>query len=418
MSEAQWKRWDAVARLGAGKLTMAEAARVLGLSVRQVRRIRRAVERAGQGGLQHGNHGQVPVNRLRAAVRKRILRLRRQKYRDFNEQHFTEKLAGERPPLVVSVRTVRRVLRAAGVAAVRRRRPPKHRRRRDRKAQAGLMLLWDGSRHDWLEGRGPWLCLIAAIDDATGDVLPGAHFVEQECAAGYLRVLHDVVGEHGIPWSIYMDQHGALKRNDDHWTLAEELRGAQDPTQVGQALHALGIEAIYALSPQAKGRVERLWGTLQDRLVSELRLVGAATAAAANAVLARYRPAHNRRFAIPPQDRTPAWRPLRRGQDLARLCSFRYEATVLKDNTVRLSGLILDVPPGPRTRSYADQRVEVRQLLDGTWRVYLAERVIATAAATAHRDLRARRRRKSGRGAPASAPPPPLLVETHVDATR
>ena len=299
MSEGQWKRWDAVARLTAGKLTVGEAARVLGLSVRQVRRIRWRVTEGGRAGLQHGNRGQVPVNKLRAAVRARILRLRRGKYRDFNDVHFTEKLAVEVPPVIVGVRTVRRLLRAAGVDAVRGRRPPKHRRRRDRKAQAGLMLLWDGSRHDWLEGRGPWLCLVAAIDDATGELLPGAHFVEQECAAGYLRVLRDVVATHGVPWSIYMDQHGALKRNDDHWTLAEELRGAQDPTQVGQALQALGIEAIYALSPQAKGRVERLWGTLQDRLVSELRLAGAATAAAANAVLAQYRPEHNRRFALP-----------------------------------------------------------------------------------------------------------------------
>jgi len=417
MSEGQWKRWDAVARLAAGKLTVGEAARVLGVSVRQVRRIRRRVGEGGRAGLQHGNRGQVPVNKLRAAVRARILRLRRGKYRDFNDVHFTEKLAAETPPVLIGVRTVRRLLRAAGVGAVRGRRPPKHRRRRDRKAQAGLMLLWDGSRHDWLEGRGPWLCLVAAIDDATGALLAGAHFVEQECAAGYLRVLRDVVATHGVPWSIYMDQHGALKRNDDHWTLAEELRGAQDPTQVGQALQALGIEAIYALSPQAKGRVERLWGTLQDRLVSELRLAGAATAAAANAVLAQYRPEHNRRFAIPAQNQTPAWRLRRAGQDLDRLCSFRYEATVLKDNTVRLSGLILDVPPGPRGRGYADRHVEVRQLLDGTWRVYLAERLIATAAATTHRELRARRRRKRGRGAPAGAPPPPLLVETPLDAT-
>jgi hypothetical protein len=417
MSERQWKRWDAVARLTAGKLTVGEAASVLGVSVRQVRRIRRRVAKVGRAGLAHGNRGQVPVNKLRAVVRARIVRLRRGKYRDFNDVHFTEKLAAETPPLVVGVRTVRRLLRVAGVGAVRGRRPPKHRRRRDRKAQAGLMLLWDGSRHDWLEGRGPWLCLMAAIDDATGEVLAGAHFVDQECTAGYLRVLRAVVATHGVPWSIYMDQHGALKRNDDHWTLAEELRGAQDPTQVGQALQALGIEAIYALSPQAKGRVERLWGTLQDRLVSELRLAGVATVAAANTVLAQYRLEHNRRFAIPAQEQTPAWRPRRAGQDLDRLCSFRYEATVLKDNSVRLSGLILDVPPGPRRRGYADRRVEVRQLLDGTWRVYLAERLIATAAATAHRDLRARRRRKAGRGAAASAPPPALLAETPLDAT-
>jgi len=178
------------------------------------------------------------------------------------------------------------------------------------------MLLWDGSRHDWLEGRGPWMCLMAAIDDATGELLPGAHFVAQECAAGYLRVLRAIVAAYGVPWSIYMDQHGALKRNDDHWTVAEEQRGRQDPTQVGQVLAALAIEAIFALSPQAKGRVGRLWGTLQDRLVSELRLAGAATAADATAVLERYRAAHNRRFAVPPAQHAPAWRPVRPGTDL------------------------------------------------------------------------------------------------------
>lgn len=410
MSEGQWKRWDAVARVVAGKLTMREAATLLDLSVRQVRRIRRAVERDGRAGFGHGNRGHVPSNKLGAGVRQRIVRLRRGKYRDFNDQHFTEKLAVETPPVHVSVRTVRRVLRTAQLPAVRQRRPPKHRRRRERKAQAGLMLLWDGSRHDWLEGRGPWLCLVAAIDDATGLLMPGAHFVEQECTAGYLHVLRAVVAAHGIPWSIYMDQHGALKRNDDHWTLAEERRGAQDPTQVGHALQVLGITAIYALSPQAKGRVERLWGTLQDRLVSELRLAKARTAAEANAVLAGYRVAHNARFAVPPKDCTPAWRPLRRGLDLDRVCSFRYDATVLKDNTVRLSGLILDVPPGPRGRTFAGRHVDVRQFLDGTWRVYDANVLIATAAATEQRELRARRRRKQSRGAPAGPPAVAVLV--------
>src|SRR3989449_11667215 len=208
MAEWQWKRWEAVARLGAGKLTVQEAARVLSLSVRQVRRIRRAAERAGRAGLRHGNAGQVPGNKLRAAVRKRILRLRRTKYRDFNDAHFTEKLAEEQAPIRVSVRTVRRVLRAGGVPAVRRRRPPKHRRRRDRKAQAGLMLLWDGSRHDWLVGRGPWRCLNEAMDYASGALLAGGHVVDQECAAGHPPVLRGGVAPRRVPWSIYMDQHG------------------------------------------------------------------------------------------------------------------------------------------------------------------------------------------------------------------
>jgi transposase len=405
MAEWQWKRWDAVARLGAGKLTMREATTILDLSVRQVRRVRRRLAGQGQQALAHGNRGRPPTNKLAAAVHARIVQLRREKFRDFNDQHFVEKLAGEVPAIAVSVASVRRLLRRAGIGAVWQRRPRQHRRRRERKAQAGRMLLWDGSRHDWLEGRGPSLCLVGAIDDATGEVLPGAHFVAQECAAAYLRVLHVVATTYGLPWSIYMDQHGALKRNDTHWTLAEELRGKQDPTQVGRALERLGITCIYALSPQAKGRVERLWRTLQDRLVSELRLVHACTRADANVVLERYRPEHNRRFAVPAQDRTTAWRPVRADLDLRRVCSFRYEATVLKDNTVRLGGtVVLDIPLGPRRRSYADARVEVRQLLDGSWRVYRAEQLIATAPATTVNELRALRRRKRGRGAPHEAP--------------
>ena len=404
MAEWQWRRWDAIARVGAGKLTSAEAATILGLSRRQVRRLRRRLERHGRDGLHHGNHGRLPANKLPPDARARIVTLRRTTYRDFNDQHFTEKLAGETPPLHVSVATVRRVLRAAGIRPVWLRRPRRHRRRRDRKAQAGLMVLWDGSRHAWLEERGPMLCLVGAIDDATSALLPGAHFVDQENSAAYLHLLHTLVRTCGVPWAIYMDQHSALRRNDDHWTHEEELRGRQEPTQVGRALATLGIEVIYALSPQAKGRAERLWGTLQDRLVSELRLGGARTAAQANVVLARYTADHNARFAVPPQDQAPAWRPIPRGLDLLRACSFRYEATVLNDNTVRLGGLILDLPPGAARRSYAGRRVDVHQLLDGSWRVYAGDRLIATAPATPLRDLHRRRRRKGGRGAPAAAP--------------
>jgi len=323
MSEKQWKRWDVMERLGRGALTSAEAAGVLGLSVRQVRRVRRAVERRGRAGVMHGNRGRTPTHRLAEEVREQIVEWRRGKYAGFNDHHFTEKLC-EVEGVTVSRASVQRLLRAAGIGPPRRRRPPKHRRRRDRKPQAGLMILWDGSRHEWLEERGPMLCLMGAIDDATGELLPGAHFVDQECAAGYLGVLKAIAEEKGLPLSAYMDRHGSLKRNDDHWTLEEELRGVQDPTQVGRALQALEIAVIFALSPQARGRVERLWGTLQDRLVSELRLAGATTVEHANAVLAAFRPDHNRRFAISPADATPAWRAVRRGTDLARTCSFHY----------------------------------------------------------------------------------------------
>jgi transposase len=400
MSQRQWKRLDAVERIGRGTLTVREAAEVLGLCGRQVRRLRRAVEKHGAKGVVHGNTGRAPQHRVAEAIRERIVELRRKTYAGFNDHHFTEKLC-EAEKIPISRASVQRLLRAAGIGPPRRRRPPKHRRRRDRKPQAGLMILWDGSRHDWLEGRGPRLCLMAAIDDASGELLPGAHFVDQECAAGYLRVLKAIAEEKGLPWSAYMDRHGSLKRNDAHWTLEEELRGAQDPTQVGRALQALELEVIFALSPQAKGRVERLWGTLQDRLVSELRLAGTTTVEEA------FRPDYNRRFAISPADATPAWRAVRRGTDLARICSFQYEATVLPDNTVRLAGMVIDIPPGPRKRSYAGARIALHQFLDGSWRVYLGADLLATQAATTSAELRTlkqRRRRPPSAAWSASTP--------------
>ncbi|HSP97141.1 MAG TPA: helix-turn-helix domain-containing protein, partial [Candidatus Dormibacteraeota bacterium] len=229
MSGRQWKRLEAVERIGGGKLTTREAAEVLGLSPRQVRRLRRAVEQRGAAGVVHGNQGRAPGNRVAAELGARIVALRRQKYEGFNDQHFTEKL-GVVEGVKIARATVQRLLRAAGIGPPRQRRAPKHRRRRDRKPQAGLMILWDGSRHDWLEGRGPMLCLMGAVDDATSALLPGAHFVEQECAAGYLTVLKAIAAELGRPWSAYMDQHGSLKRNDEHWSLEEQLRGTQTPT--------------------------------------------------------------------------------------------------------------------------------------------------------------------------------------------
>jgi len=393
LSERELKRIRANRKVESGAWTGVQAAQAVGLSVRQMRRVRRAVERGGEEAVAHGNRGREPANRRSDGDRERIERLYRKKYVGFNDQHITEKLAGEEK-LEVSRATVQRILRAAGIAPARKRRPPRHRRRRDRKAQAGLMIQWDGSPHDWLEGRGPPLCLVGAIDDATSEFLPGAHFVEQECTAAYFQVLAAIVEEKGVPWSSYGDRHGVFRRNDEHWTIEEELRGKQDPTQLGRALEELGIERIDALSPQAKGRIERLWGTAQDRLCSELRLVGARTKEEANRVLEKYRREHNRRFSVPPAEAQPAWRPRPPASVLERALSFRYEATVLNDNTVHLSGLVFDIPPGPGGRSYAHARVQVHQLLDGSWRVYRQERCIARVAATDVGELRPRRAHK------------------------
>ena len=370
MSRRQWKRLDAVERIVVGKLSRSDAAAVLGLSERQVRRLVRAFEKQGAAGLVHGNRGRAPSHKVSVEIRRLVVELMTGKYVGFNEQHFTEKLA-EEEDIVLSRQSVRRILRASGVKASRRRRAKRYRQRRERKAQEGMMLLWDGSRHDWLEGRGPQLCLMAAIDDATGAIMPGAHFVLREGTRGYLHVLLAVAQKHGLPHSIYMDRHSSLHRNDDGWTLAEELRGVQDPTQVGEALAELGVEPIFALSPEAKGRVERLWGTLQDRLCSELRLAKVSTLEQANEFIQAYLAVFNARFARPASEVEPAWRRVPRGMDVEAVCSHRYRVTVARNNTVSVNRYTVDIPPSANRVSDAGKKADVRFLLDGRVRVYL-----------------------------------------------
>lgn len=376
MTEKQWRRLVVAERIQKGQMTIAEGAEALGVSTRQMKRIRKDVSLMGARAVLHGNTGRHPKHRIVDLVRTRIVQLRRERYRGFNDQHFTEKLL-EVEGLTVSRSTIRRILREVGIEAVRGRRSTKFRKRRDRRPQAGQMILWDGSRHDWLEGRGPRLCLIAAIDDATGELLPGGHFVEQECTVGYLRVLRELVANKGVPLAAYMDRHGTLKRNDNKWSVEEQLAGRQEPTHVKRALDDLGIQVLYALSPQAKGRVERLWGTLQDRLVSELRLENACTAAEATAVLEDYRPGHNKRFAIPPQESVQAWRPRPDPDTLDTLCALQFVRCVGNNNTVRIGSKIVDIPRKPRGRSYAKAYVVVRHLLDGRYRIFHGGELIA-----------------------------------------
>jgi hypothetical protein len=226
---------------------------------------------------------------------------------------------------------------------------------------------------------------MAAIDDATGKLLV-ARFFPFEGSSGYLWLLRELVKRYGIPLVMYHDRHGSLHRNDSHWSLEEQLSGRQEPTQVGLALEALGIESIAALSPQAKGRIERLFGTLQDRLIAELGLEGVQNLEEANRFLKVFISRFNRRFAVCPRESEKAWRKVPPGLDLDRMISFRYRSVVGNDNSVRIGGLILDLPPGPHRRSYAKAQVEVRQLLDGSWRVYYQDQIIAKHPSTKLRD--------------------------------
>lgn len=352
----------------AGALSVDEASRYLQLSTRQVQRLlARYASPEGAAALVHGNHGRVPANRVAAETRARIVELARTTYAGFNPVHLAEALAEDAAlPVGVSARTVRRVLGAAGIALARTRRPARHRSRRERMPRVGMLLQVDGSREDWLEGRGPWLTLIAGIDDASSGVTSGT-FRAQEDAHGYLTLLTDTARRHGLPLACYSDLHGIFRTDPNRApTLTEQLTGQRSLTHVGRALEDAGIGWIGARSPQAKGRIERLWGTLQDRLVSELRRARVATMDEANGLLAWYLPRHNARFAVEPRDAVPAWRPWPEGDAIESVFCFRYRRRVAPDATVAWAGASLALPRTPSGRSWAGRMVTVQERLDGS----------------------------------------------------
>lgn len=369
-----------------------QAAGLLGVSERHTWRLVAAYREEGAAALAHGNRGQPPWNRCPDPVRERVVALAQEpRYAGCNHTHFTELLA-EREAVHLCRPTVRRLLRAAGLPSPRKRRAPRHRSRRERMAQEGMLLQWDGSPHDWLEGRGPRLTLVGAVDDATGVPVAG-HFRLQEDAQGYLLVLRDVLGSKGIPLAIYRDRHGIFERAaPDGWTLEEELAGERLPTQVGRALAELGIRSIAAHSPQAKGRIERLWQTFQDRLVIELRLAGATTLEEADRVLQNYLPRFAQQFGVPAAQPGSAYRPLPAELDPATICCFKYQRTVGKDHVVQLGNQRLQLQPDGQRASYARATVEVQERLDGSLAVaYQGRCLLVTPAPPEAPVLRARK---------------------------
>jgi transposase len=307
VSQREIHRMHVVRLTMEGRETVGRAAKLLGISPRQMKRLRRKMKERGVEGLLHGNRGKAAWNKTVSEKIAKVLELARGRYQGLNDTHLSEKLK-EKEKITLSRATVRTVLRQAGMAAVRKRGVKRHYKRRERRAQEGALLLWDGSPHHWFGHQQGQCNLTAVIDDATGALLYGVFSVEED-AQSYLMCLRHIVLEKGIPLCLYMDRHGIFRRNDDHWSLQEQLAGEQTPTQVGQALQALGIEPIFAMSPQAKGRVERLFNTLQDRLVQELRLAGISTANEATAFLnGPFKADFNARFSKPARESQAAWR--------------------------------------------------------------------------------------------------------------
>src|SRR5271167_1317109 len=364
MSEKELQRVKVIENAVEGRLKVGEAARLLQVSARQVQRLKRRYRPDSVAWVRHGNRGRPMPWALPAVLRQTVLQLARGKYAGFNDSHLCEKLRSQEN-LSLSRETVRRILRRAKLASPQKRRPRQYRARRLRRPRFGMMALTDASRHDWLQGRGPELTLMGFQDDATSQIL-AAHFqLEAENTLGYFRALHALVTTHGVPLSLYRDRHGIFQRNDPHWTLAEQLAGKQSPTQLGRALEELGIQQIPAYSPQAKGRIERAWRTCQDRLVSELRLVHAATLPHANQVLVHFCADYNQRFAVPAREAQCDFRSLPPRFDLARCLSFRYQRVVGPDHVITFGAHSIALPALPSKRGYAGVTVDLSHHLDG-----------------------------------------------------
>jgi hypothetical protein len=232
-----------------------------------------------------------------------------------------------------------------------------------------MMLQADGSFHDWLEGRGLYLTLIGTIDDATKWVPDDCFFAPHETTLGYMKLFYELFKKKGIPLSIYADRHSIFWTEREP-TEEEQLLNKKPKTQMGRALEELGIRLIPAYSPQAKGRIERLWGTFQDRLVSEMRLKQDKNATEANVTLKEFIPQYNKQFTREPKEATPAWRPVPPEIDLKQILCIKKKRTVANDNTIAWQGQRLQIPPSNLRPSFAKRKVEVRHLINNKIEVY------------------------------------------------
>ena len=354
-------RWESA------ELNQAEAAELLGVSERTFRRWTRRYEEDGEAGLLDRRLGKASGKRVPADRAEEVERLYRERYQGFTVKHFHEHLIKDHG-FGWGYTWTKLHLQWSGVVPKAPRKGA-HRRKRERRPLPGMMLHQDGSRHAWLEGE-PALDLIVTMDDATGAIY-SAFLAEEEGTASTFRALKEVFAEHGLPMSLYTDR-------GSHYfyaTKAGEIDRSR-PTQVGRALAQLGVEHIGAFSPQARGRSERTFATLQDRLVKELKLAGITGIEAANAFIRdRYLPAHNARFAVAPAGEGSAFTPIP-GVDLDEILCVQEERQVGNDNCVSYRTLKLQIPESPMRPHFVRARVKVHVYPDGSLAVFHGPRCI------------------------------------------
>ena len=313
MTAKEMARLKVAERLAEGGIMVKEAAEVLRLSTRQVIRIKERVKRFGPGAVIHGNRARKPKNTTEDRLKDLVVELKREKYAGTNFSHFTE-LIGEREGITLSQPTVHRILQSAGIASPKKKKKVRAHRYRKRMDCPGMMVQLDASPYGWLGGEK--LTLHGAIDDASSNIL-GLYLAREECLEGYFEIAGQMIKGPGIPVSIYSDRHTIFFSPKGKLSVEDELEGKSEPyTQFSQAMGELGVRMIPAGSPQAKGRIERLWGTLQDRLAQEFSINGIKKdVESANKFLGEYIERFNRRFSVRPKGK-PVFRKLDRDVNL------------------------------------------------------------------------------------------------------
>lgn len=365
LSWKECQKLQVLEEVRAGSRTQRSAAKALGITDRWVRALLKRLIHRGAVGLAHGSRGRAPSNRIAAPMRQRVARLYGEVYEEFNLTHFREMLQ-ERERIAPPCReTLRQILQSEGLWT-RRRHAPAHRQRRPRRDHEGELLQVDASIHRWLGNEESQIALVGAIDDATGDV-PYAQFFPQETAEAYFHLLAGILQRRGVPRAFYTDRDSAFVVNVSE--IRRDLARAEGRpmvTQFGRALKELGIGWIPANSPQAKGRIERLWGTFQDRLLNELKLEKIRTREAANEyVTQRFLPRFNRRFRCAPARPESVYRPTpTRGVRESVLC-WKESRVLARDHTFPLGAEAWQVLPSDRILALTGKRVEVRRTLKG-----------------------------------------------------
>jgi hypothetical protein len=341
-------------------ITQETAASLIGVTERQIRRIIKAVREEGDKGIIHKSRGKTSHRRIPEKVKNRTLKLYKKKYHDFGPTLASEKLL-ELDKITISDESLRKWLMEEGIWKRRRKRSV-HKQWRQRKACFGEMVQMDGSDHDWLEGRGVELVLMGYIDDATNTTF--AKFYDYEGTIPAMDSFHGYIKKYGIPQSLYLDRHTTYK-SPRKLTPEEELEGIPRAlSQFERALLELGVKVIHAYSPQAKGRVERLFGVLQDRLVKEMRLRGIKTKQEANDFLQEYLPLFNRQFSIPAANDTDVHVELPKYFNANKALCIRTERTVKNDHTIVLNTNMYQIKDNVTTK-----KVTVEERMDGSFHV-------------------------------------------------